>query len=78
MWYAQGRYGYFEMQTGDFLLLGEEITEDEAWEIYGEYGEIIPYLEPWPDDECTDESWFAICTADLLSVPMNPGLLSNI
>ena len=56
MFYAQGRYGCFEMQTGDFLLLGEEITEDEAWEIYGEYGEIIPYLEPWPDDECTDES----------------------
>jgi hypothetical protein len=48
IYFANGRYGCYEDGTGNFWSLGpENISMEQMWEVYGERGRNVPFLEDW-------------------------------
>ena len=48
---SNDKFGCYEGVSGEFVYLGEGLSEKELWEVYGEGGRNVPFLKAWDYEE---------------------------
>ncbi len=44
---SNDKFGCYEGVSGDYVYLGEGLSEKDVWEVYGEGGRNVPFLKDW-------------------------------